>query len=264
MWSPDQDRDNPPDRWQDFLALLDRFPPQQPVENNASELSTWEWAIRHLNPSTARGVCGWCASELQGLPSVCIAALKETFDTILPAGLPAHLMRARVIALCKKPGSFQPADVRPITILSLLYRAWSKVATRAIFLHWGNIFPPSITGFLPKRSSTNMLYALQIQLEQTVGKEASLSLGGLTLDIQKASNNIPREPCRRLLLALGVDPCLVNCWFQSMQKMSRSWQVQGQLFSMPPTFTGVPEGDQWSVICMLAINRLLDFFGPRP
>lgn len=243
-----QEDDHHDGRWNDFLHLLDRFPPQEPVINSAGDIETWVWAIEHLNPTTARGICGWSASELQGLPRSCIVALKEVFDAILPTGMPAYLIRARVIALCKKPGSFHPSDVRPITILSLLYRVWSKTATRSIFLQWGDIFPPEITGFLPQRSFTTALYSLQLQLEQAVGKNAVLSLGGLTLDIQKAFNNIPREPCRKLLLALGIDPALVHCWYTSLQSMARSWQIQGQVFAMDPTVTGVPEGDQWSVI----------------
>lgn len=253
----DQDRDVTNSHWDEFLNMLDSFPPQQPIPNTTATLEDWCWAVSHLKKTTARGICGWGAGELQALPRSCIQALKEAFDHLMPQGLPAYMMRARVIALSKKPGCFEPGAVRPITILSLLYRLWSKTATRGIFRCWGDLFPPEVTGFLPRRSPTNMLYALQTQLEQAIGRNHVIELGGLTLDLQKAFNNIPRVPCRDLLLRLGVDPMLVHCWFVSLERMTRSWQIQGQLYEMPLTTCGVPEGDQWSVLCMLSINRLL-------
>eukprot|EP00438_Fugacium_kawagutii_P005392 Skav210137 [mRNA] locus=scaffold1493:168850:173052:- [translate_table: standard] len=253
----DQDQGVSDDRWDDFLSLLEHFPPQQPVPNSTADLETWKWAVKALNPATARGSCGWSASELQMLPVACIADLKAACDQMIPSGFPTFLMRARVVALCKKAGSFSPSDVRPITVLSLIYRLWSKVATRSVFLCWGDLFPPSVTGFLPKRSYTNALYALQLQLEKAAYGAGAQSPGGLTLDIQKAFNNVPTKPCRRLMLLLGVDPMLVDCWYTSLGRMKRSWQVQGQLFEQLPTATGVPEGDQWSVLSMLAINRAL-------
>lgn len=137
----------------------------------------------------------------------------------------------------------------------------SAVPTLEQNRHQGYFSPMGgiVTGFLPHRSPTNMLYALQVQLEQALGRQHGVTLGGLTLDLQKAFNNIPRRPCREILLKLGVDPVLVHCWFTSLKRMRRSWQIQGQLYDMPETVTGVPEGDQWSVLCMLAINRILSF-----
>ena len=41
---------------------------------------------------------------------------------------------------------------------------------------------------------------------------------------------------------------------RSIQKIVRYWHLDSQLFEVALTTTGVPEGDAWSDIAMLAVN----------
>eukprot|EP00438_Fugacium_kawagutii_P032564 Skav217938 [mRNA] locus=scaffold1737:126699:129917:- [translate_table: standard] len=211
-----------------------------------------------MNSQTARGACGWSVDELKALPIECISKLITAFDLVLPHGLPAHLMRARTIPLSKKPNSQRVEHTRPITILGVLYRLWSKITTKQVLSHWSYTFPASITGFLPGRSYELAQYSLQFELEMANLQPTAAQYGGLTLDLRKAFNNLPKLPCKLILLKLGVPVHWVVAWYSSLNQMVRFWQVDGQLFDTQAVTTGVPEGDNWSVCCMVGINYVLE------
>lgn len=243
--------------WSLFLHLLDKMEPAEPLAVDLLDISQWKNAIKALRSGTARGACGWHADEIKQLPDKAIEDLAKVFDHELSSQLPAHLMRARVIPLKKSPHADSAKQTRPIIILSLIYRLWSRVTTRCILLAWSQVFPSSITGFLPYRSVQHFQYSFQYMLERAHINHDSAEYGGLTIDLTKAFNSLPRRPCQLLLLKLGVPEPLVTMWFQSLNLLQRHWQIGNTLNATPSVTTGAPEGDSWSVCCMLAINKLL-------
>ena len=181
------------------MAQIPAFPHASSTNANASNIdvtsiSLWKDAIKSIKSKTATGVCGWTADELKGLPDNTLLDLIEVFRRYTKDGFPQWFMQARVIPLAKKPQATDPKFSRPITILSLLYRLWSRVVTRQILQNWTDKLPVSITGFLPGRSPGKLLYELQFRLESIYQGKSSQQLGGVTLDLVKAFNLLPRIP----------------------------------------------------------------------
>eukprot|EP00438_Fugacium_kawagutii_P034154 Skav226362 [mRNA] locus=scaffold290:35852:41140:- [translate_table: standard] len=243
--------------WGLFFNLLDRVEPLEPMDIDLLDVNLWQDAIKSLRSGTARGACGWHADELKTLPIQCIQQLAQAFNEVVPGSFPPHLMRARVIALKKTVDADRAKMTRPITILSLLYRLWSRATTRAILLRWSQTFPAAVTGFLPGRSVQCFQYAFQHSLEQAQLHSHEPQIGGLTVDLTKAFNLLPRKPCKALLEKLGVPPPLIATWFESLNALRRHWQLGDQLIQGELATTGAPEGDSWSVCCMLSINKML-------
>eukprot|EP00438_Fugacium_kawagutii_P027552 Skav207071 [mRNA] locus=scaffold1909:182710:185898:- [translate_table: standard] len=192
------------------------------------------------------------------LPPSCLIGLVQVFNASDFLGLPAHLMRARVIALAKEPGTQDPSKTRPITIMAMVYRVWAKVTTSIILEAWADVMPRSISGFLPGRSALFHQYELQFLLEQAVARHEAVSWGGLTLDIRKAFNCLPRLPCKHIMLKLGVPAQWIDVWYESLNKLARTWQIGKTYTEFDPGTTGVPEGDPWSVAIMVGVNAMLD------
>jgi ribonuclease HI len=107
---------------------------------------------------------------------------------------------------------------------------------------------------LPSRGSHDAAYAMQIELE--IAQVFSEHLAGVTLDIKKCFNCIRHECGRRLLLALGLPSDHINQFYQSILKMGRFWEVDGQCFGPIFASCGFAEGDSHSVLIMLAIALL--------
>ena len=150
-WSQYWQRDHPEDTWQDFDQLLHSVPtlPQmQPRE----DLQIWTWAIKKLKKTTAKGTCGWAAEELQLMPPSAIEDLIHLVTKSCPNGFPPNMMLARTLPIGKTNNPEAPSQTRPITILSILYRAWGKSCCSQVLRHWAQVMPPEMIGFLPSRN----------------------------------------------------------------------------------------------------------------
>lgn len=240
--------------WALFFQVLDECEPIAPIPIELQDINLWKDALKNLKSRSARGACGWHVDELKMIPENSLRDLVKVFDSQLPGQFPAHLMRARVIALKKTADADTAKQTRENTILSLVYRLWSRTTTRAILTAWTNSFPAAITGFLPSRSVQHFQYSLQFSYESALRHRQAPQYGGLTIDLAKAFNTLPRLPCKKLLIHLGVPPKLVEIWFASLNQLQRHWQVGGTLLPSQAVTTGAPEGDAWSVCCMLSIN----------
>ena len=253
-WNSVYDEDSWPD-FQYLLAGIRRFPD---IAIQTNSVNLWQNAITKLKATTSRGICGWAADELKLLPTKAIEGLIEAFESILHQGMPQWMMCAKTIPLAKEEHASHPKKTRPITVLSLLYRLWGRCMTQQILQAWSKILPTSCTGFLPGRDPHWMIYKLQVLLERTQYNNQQSSLGGLTLDIVKCFNCLPRLPCKLLLNILGVPTHILEFWYKSINRMTRNWQIDGQMLKGLAASAGLPEGDTWSVLAMIAVNVHLD------
>ena len=252
----DRDKLTDPDHgWTELQTLIDQIPQHGPLDFDFYDLQRWRTAIKNIKSKTARGVCAWSADELKALPDACVLSLIQAFQQLETTGMGRHLMAARTVPLRKKQGSSDPADTRPITILSLLYRLWGKVLTKAVLQVWQTSFPPAVTGFLPHRSAVIPMYRLQHQLE-AAHQSNTKKLTGLTLDIRKCFNCLPIAPSAKLMQRLGIPKPLAAFWLHTIQDLDRHWHICNQIFATGKVSTGVPEGDAVSVMIMLAYNYI--------
>ena len=242
--------------WEAFTTMAERIPALPQITLEMDSLEQWKNAIKSLKPGTSRGVCGWSSEELKMLTDPMLLDLMAIFHRIADVGMPSHLMWAKTVPLAKEKEVFSPSKTRPITVISLLYRLWGKVVSQQILSSWSQTFPAAITGFLPGRSSQSMLYHLQAKLEQVQFGIDPHHWSGLTLDLVKCFNCLPRQPAKFLLLRLGISEPIVNCWFHSIARLQRWWLVNNQMYPTGRASTGCPEGDTMSVLVMLAFNYL--------
>ena len=259
FWSQYWNRDSPEaqhkqEHWSQFHELKSLVPklPRFPI--SLTSLEDWIMAVKALKSSTARGCCGWSADEFKMLSTDCIADLMYICRDLQPHGFPHWLMKSRVVPVAKTLESRTVDSTRPITILSLLYRLWSRVTTRQILKTWTQLLPAPISGFLPNRNPHALVYEMQIELESTNHGLSPHEWGGLTLDLIKCFNTLPQWPIRAMLIHMGLESALVDCWLMSLQRMFRHWHLNGELYPTPCATTGLPEGDAWSVLGMISIN----------
>ena len=254
-WAPFWERDDTQMSGQDnFDRLLDLIPDDwEPPQVDMQDISLWTQAIKDLKTPFARGVDAISSWELKKLP---LEAIKHLRDVLLSytAGFPAWFLRALTAPVPKIPETPEVSQIRPITILSQLYRVWSRVLCRQLLAHLSARMPPQLTGLLATRGPLDASMRQQFFLETCHyrGDEAS----GLSLDLIKCFNTISRPRVFALLQKLQFPAAEINQWYASIQQMTRFWTYQGWCSSLTDTSCGLPEGDTFSVVCMVVIDYL--------
>lgn len=147
--------------------------------------------------------------------------------------------------------------VRPITILGALYRLLGKIVFKAVAKVWNKFLPYSISGGLPSRGVKDLAFQQKISIESSIA--AGYSLGGMSLDLQKAFNTFGRRPFVRLFEKLGIPVWLTIFGINCLSCMQRCPQHRKRLGSPIPSTTGIPEGDCLSVLGMIALSALFSF-----
>ena len=263
FWCRDKANDFEPfsadnDPWEHFQHWMDATPTIPEVEVRLDDYKIWETALKQMNPKTARGIDSWTVDELRSLPSQAIMSISQIFHRFQGEPFPTYWQVALTIPLGKECGANTPAKTRPITVLSLIYRWWSKVVTSQILKQWAQYLPDYIVGFIPGRSPQNEMIKIQHDFEigHINSQNETTQWQGLTLDLVKCFNLIPREPARRALRKAGIPEHLIQVWFISLKKLIRYWKFKDTVISSGLTTTGTPEGDTFSVLCCVAISRI--------
>ena len=85
--------------------------------------------LRELSNRTALGIDHWSPGELKGLSSQCLQAMADLSNHIEERGTwPRYILYNIVVLMGKLTGG-----TRPIALMPMLYRVWSKVGRTHIF-----------------------------------------------------------------------------------------------------------------------------------
>eukprot|EP00438_Fugacium_kawagutii_P008305 Skav206328 [mRNA] locus=scaffold1420:236801:240265:+ [translate_table: standard] len=227
-----------------------------PVQVTFDDVTALQQAIKSTRSATARGVDGWFADELKHLPFACIRALSDIFVALSHTPWQADDMILLTLPISKRHDATAPQHTRPITLMHLIYRVWSKHLTRQIIAQLTSRLPKGIIGFLPGRSLQQALIGLQHEYELSLQSERAPQWMGITLDIVKCFNAFPRHECYWCLRLLGLPAWLCDAWFDTIMNTTRYWQVQQSYYPGGHTTTGSPEGDPFSIVVCLAVTAL--------
>ena len=73
---------------------------------------------------TSEGVDGWRLQELRDLPMVLHQMLAGLLERVEQTGTWPRMLALGLITLTPKGEGVRPLDIRPLSVLSLIYRAW--------------------------------------------------------------------------------------------------------------------------------------------
>lgn len=162
----DHHKDLPPQHWDALLHWIDKVLPTREMTYAPITMSQWKGTIHAKKKFSATGMDGVSRTDLLSLPD----NLQQTIlDVVHHAELTGEwapqLMKGCIHSLAKIPGAEEVGQFRPVTILPMIYRCWSTVRSREILRFLANIVPPTMYGNLPGKSSMNLWWELQAQLE---------------------------------------------------------------------------------------------------
>ena len=241
--------------WERFHSFTRSFVPSVKMEITDITLAQWKRALKRFKPRAAIGVDGFSHRDLLRLPDEWTLQLLHLLHQIERAEMewPAQLLYGKVISLAKRAQPLLPDHYRPVVIFSTIYRTWSSVRSRQLIAQIAPLLERfHACGFLPGKETAMYWLGLQADLEQIC--QSGSTLLGMSTDLQKAFNHIPRRQTALLAQHIGVPERIIHPWMLFLQRCIRSFVVRLSHGPSVESRVGMPEGDALSVYAMIQLD----------
>ena len=141
------------------------------------------------------------------------------------------------------------------------YRVWGSIRGRQALRHFSAVAPRNLQGGMPGRSAPESWWQLQFEIEAALTQRRSMA--GITMDLSKAFNTLPRTPVFAMALRAGLPQELVRAWSGAVSGCLRRFRIRGSVGPPLLACTGFLEGDALSVVSMVLVDLVLHAFVQR-
>ena len=242
----------PPDRWNTILAFVKQHLPKGSFHWPAMTPDDLVSVLRSKKPNTSGGFDGVTVADLKRMPMQVNKAFCDMFaEAEVHGRWPDQLVQGKVVCLAKTPNPATPADFRPITVFSLLYRIWSSFHSRKALQCLDPLVPDELYGNRPGRYAAQIWAKLLWCVEDSFQRAHKLT--GLVADLQKVFNMLPRLVIFEIAGHLGIPGHVMVAWAGALSQMRR-FLLRGSITKGVPSVTGFPEGCGLSCVAMLLLD----------
>eukprot|EP00438_Fugacium_kawagutii_P002079 Skav230763 [mRNA] locus=scaffold4515:162597:167483:+ [translate_table: standard] len=248
----------PTDEWDPMVQFFtEQFPAGEPMPQELITPEQWYQCLRRKKKRAAVGPDGWARQDLLSMPrDLVVQLLRILHDVERGADWPITAITGLICSLAKVPEASLVTQYRPITVFSLIYRTWSSLRAKSVLRHLEKYAPAKCFGNLPLRTASQVWLGIQSELESANTFDGKVS--GVTIDIQKCFNHLPRIPIFAICHHLGVATPILRSWSNALHRMTRRFVVRGSVSPGLTSTTGCAEGCALSVVGMLALNIMID------
>ena len=255
------------EEWSRITGLFQRLVPS--LDFNIGRITEKEWrsALKRYTERSARGLDGISHLDLVHMPSSYVQPLLDLIHDIEMGVVdwPLQILHGVCFAIAKKLNAHSPGDFRPIVVFSIIYRTWGAIRSRQLLHQMAPLLPAEQLGFLPHREPLELWLNIQSHVEESLSMGQDLQ--GISTDITRAFNCIPRDYSKALAVHIGVPTCIVDPWMSFLAGCKRAFMVDGSLSDFVGSDRGMPEGCALSVFSMVqidwAFHLYLSFFSPK-
>ena len=257
-WNAFLQRDNVEDQWDKAEDILHSIPAGPSIDLPDFDPILWQRVQAKTPLRSARGACGFTVRELKNIPIWLLMVLFNIFRCIERNGTwPKVWVMAFTVLLPKSDNPSNALELRPITILSRVYRLWSRYRAISLISGLTKLVPNTVAGGTCNMSSLLLSGHFQDLLEDD---DNLRTLCGLTVDIVKCYNTIPRYPLALFMLKLGWPYHVVKTYLAALFQMRRTFLVLNSASAWQKATTGIPEGCALAVASMLTLSIVVYHF----
>ena len=256
-WSARWNRhtDIPSSQWDQIVAFARQTLPKIHSNCPPFTMDMLQTEIRRKKKTSATGLDGVSLDDLKQMPPAAQQAHCDLLNSIEACGKwPQQLLEGRVASLAKTVTPQSVQEFRPITVFPHLYRIWGSVRSKQLLHELDKVCPTMLLGNRPSCHAMQLWTYVQwiIELSHVTGQ----AIAGISADIQKAFNHLPREVVLAAAVAIGFPPQVLIAWASALGHMTRRFQIRKDLGPPVLSRTGCPEGCSMSCIGMMLIDFL--------
>lgn len=245
--------DVPAERWEVIVAFARNHLPRLNLQWPSIGVAEIQQVLRSKKKSTSPGFDGVTLLDLQRMPANVLQVFCDMFASCETTGSwPMQLVDGRVVSLAKVSSPGSPADFRPVTVFSLLYRVWSSYHSKQALSQLDSALPDTLYGGRPGRYAAQVWSKLLWSVEHSF--QHGVELTGIVADLQKAFNMLPRLVVFELAGHLGLPGPMLIAWAGALSRMKRRFLLRGSLTKGVLSVTGFPEGCGLSCVAMVIVD----------
>ena len=195
-----------------------------------------------MSQFSASGLDNWSVRTVRSLPDFLLGKLCTVFQVIEEVGEWPISFTVGYLSLIPKPESDNsPSSLRPLSILSVLYRAWASSRLK-LLMQWQESWCHSTQcGFRSLRDCLDAWFPLALQVEQSLLSGDPLC--GTFLDYEKAFDLVPlHEIILPLAKHLGLPAFFVDCLSNFYSRLLRHLKHPKGFGSCLTTNRGIVQG----------------------
>ena len=173
---------------------------------------------------SATGLDGVSRDDLIQADACTLQSLADMYQRAEHDGSwPAQLLAGKVHSLPKTEAASTVGQFRPITVFGLPYRTWSSLQSRHL-LQWAECWvDDGVFGNRRGCQASDLWHYLLQQIEHAYATEQPLC--GISADLEKCFNCIPRFPALCLAVLAGTPAPVTTAWAGSLANMCRHFKV---------------------------------------
>ena len=240
--------------WQRITGFCKAYMKPIDFEVQPITLQQWTRTLKRFKPHAARGVDGISHYDLIHAPTAWTERLLALLNQIElgESVWPAALLFGVVQLLAKEPSASTISRFRPIVVYSIIYRTWSRIRARELLLQASRYIDSNAYGFVPGCEPAQVWTMIQSEVELVLAENRDFC--GLSTDLVRAFNHIPREHTFFLASHLGVPMRVLQPWKSFLSNCKRAFRIRGSLGNETDSTCGLPEGDSLSVYGMVQLG----------
>ena len=240
--------------WTRVLGFFQAYVPNLAIKIPPLTLQVWRRGLKRFKRTAARGVDGISPQDLLALPDSWSHQLLELLNRI-ESGLdewPTAILYGVVNLLAKDDDACTIPRFRPVVVFSVIYRAWASIRARQLLRQLQVVIDSDAYGFIPGCEPSQLWLLLQAEIECSLQQNNPMC--GLSVDLVRAFNHIPRQHSFALAQHLGVPDSVLAPWKSFLGNCTRAFKIHDALSVATSSNCGMPEGDALSVYAMVQLN----------
>ena len=243
----------PEPEWEPFSARFGAHIAKYPMQLQALEGKHLRQALEKMADAQAGGVEGWRVAELKRLPKPLLNRLAALFNVIEKTSRwPKCLERSLVTLVQKSTGhNTNPEDLRPITVMSAIYRLWASTRVRNVMEWQEQWAAQGQHGGRTGRGTDDVYWQLALQLEEALC--SGRPLYGCCLDYSKCFDRLPQRILLRLAKELGMNELVLAPLTAMYSNLRRRFKYAGFVGEEYTTTNGILQGCPLSMVLLNAL-----------
>jgi len=247
--------------WEEISKRPDDVPAwaEQILLDALPEMPEWvagEITEKHVRDAVAaakgsKGPDGWAEEEVKAAIEMLAKDVADFYNTMEVAGcVPTAWQPGDVTLVPKTEEVGDQGNLRPITVMALLYRLWTSLRLRVTLFDWEEAYlqrlGANLKGCRREASAKELTWGLGIYAEKAMweGKPVMAVL----YDLIKAFNSLPRELVWAMVRKLGFPETILAVVQDLHEHLRQRYKFGGFLGEVSRMVNGFIQGDTLSML----------------